>query len=678
MAEPLKHELLSAYLDDALSAAERDRVQRHLAANPEARQLVTELRVLRQSLQSLPEYKLPAEFRDRVLRQAERAMLTQPVDAPMASRASWPPKWLSAGGYRALAWPAAVLAVAIMLMVVYREQPAKMRNVAQVAKPPAEAGENRGERAVPELHSRAADERGSERVAPPRPKEDLLKGEGEGRSTAAKQPAGRPYESRRQAPSALAAAEDVQPKGKTAARAEGAAKRNSPAPRDGGQPTQPALDDASHAAARYAGSKAGRPATRRPLGDTADSLEAANLPADRPIDSQRSLERGILLVQVDVSRKAATAHAFEKLLERQRIVPQRHGALQQQIALPAQAKSTASDLPLARSRGGLDGTRAKKSAGRGPAPTQPAGQDVAGSASGGDVEVLYAEATESQIQAALEDLNQRVEEFPTLAVQPDPSQPRQTQFAMFRRGQEPKSPRRDLAYWQDQVRLNFSARPSEPVLSYGEFGRGARKPGPAGGVAEKGKFDQSGGTATAPPVAAGTKPARMGATAGRLAGVPKSEPPSRSAVDEKESLTENYGYLEQREATPESDSDNGENARQQAVAQSRGGSGFGGARQAGEQRQNAVDQPATSQLRTQQAPPPSTAPISARQLDLAQTTPGSSGLGRRSVAKEGALPLQIVFLLRVVGPDATPAVESKSSVAPEPAAAEPTTAPKPN
>ena len=68
-------ELFSAYLDGELTADEQVRVEQILAASPEARQLLEELRALDSTLQGLPQEKLDEDLSARVLEVAERRML---------------------------------------------------------------------------------------------------------------------------------------------------------------------------------------------------------------------------------------------------------------------------------------------------------------------------------------------------------------------------------------------------------------------------------------------------------------------------------------------------------------------------------------------------------------------------------------------------------------------------
>ncbi|HET6881877.1 MAG TPA: zf-HC2 domain-containing protein [Pirellulales bacterium] len=150
-------ELLSAYLDGEASAAERARVEAWLAEQPESRQLLEELRSLKTSLERLPRTRLPHDFADDVLRQAEREVLTgrsedngdtrQSVErAERQSGFSW--QRLK----RPVAWASLTLAAGLLLMVVDRQRhpPAAGRQVAMA--PPGAAGDDG------ELSARRADE----------------------------------------------------------------------------------------------------------------------------------------------------------------------------------------------------------------------------------------------------------------------------------------------------------------------------------------------------------------------------------------------------------------------------------------------------------------------------------------------------------------------------------------
>jgi hypothetical protein len=121
-------ELLSAYLDDELSAEERAYVERLVAERPEARRLLDELRGVRESLQSLPSYKLEPDFGAQVLQRAEREVLREPTvsrilpqgdelaDRGLAQEWYEQKRWR-----RPLMWSIIALAAAVVLMFVDRK-----------------------------------------------------------------------------------------------------------------------------------------------------------------------------------------------------------------------------------------------------------------------------------------------------------------------------------------------------------------------------------------------------------------------------------------------------------------------------------------------------------------------------------------------------------------------------
>ncbi|MEX0641776.1 MAG: zf-HC2 domain-containing protein [Pirellulales bacterium] len=135
-------ELISAYLDDELSAEERARVERMLAEDAELRQTVDDLRALRASLQSLPRHRLDSSFSERVLREAERAMLASPEGqwpsatstprapqqpmGPSPSASERPPR-----NWRALGWAGVAAALALLMFVNQRMGQQREIGVAQ-------------------------------------------------------------------------------------------------------------------------------------------------------------------------------------------------------------------------------------------------------------------------------------------------------------------------------------------------------------------------------------------------------------------------------------------------------------------------------------------------------------------------------------------------------------------
>lgn len=139
-------ELLSAYLDGEVTADERAQVEQMLAADPEMRAALEELRALSAALKSLPKLSVGEDLSERVLRRAERAMLERqtaesseaPVAAqqvsPAAKSAPSPAASVEksptivergthgAGWARRLAWPLAAIAATLLIMLVTQKQ----------------------------------------------------------------------------------------------------------------------------------------------------------------------------------------------------------------------------------------------------------------------------------------------------------------------------------------------------------------------------------------------------------------------------------------------------------------------------------------------------------------------------------------------------------------------------
>ncbi len=73
-------ELLSAYLDGELTAEEQAQVERLLAGSAEARQLLEELRLLSQSLQSLPMHQVREDLTAKVFQEVQRRKAETPAE----------------------------------------------------------------------------------------------------------------------------------------------------------------------------------------------------------------------------------------------------------------------------------------------------------------------------------------------------------------------------------------------------------------------------------------------------------------------------------------------------------------------------------------------------------------------------------------------------------------------
>lgn len=118
-----ENELLSAYLDGELTAAEQAEMEHLLAGSPEARQLLDEFRALSATLQSLPAQTLGVDLSQDVLRVAEGRMLAEPArpDEPLATAGaetfSW--RWLARRLVRPrnLVWPAVAAAAAVLMLL---------------------------------------------------------------------------------------------------------------------------------------------------------------------------------------------------------------------------------------------------------------------------------------------------------------------------------------------------------------------------------------------------------------------------------------------------------------------------------------------------------------------------------------------------------------------------------
>ncbi|RIK83222.1 MAG: hypothetical protein DCC67_06210 [Planctomycetota bacterium] len=123
-------ELLSAYVDGELTAAERALVEERLRADPAAARLVAEMRRLSQALRALPRESLGYDLRPAVERATadRRAALVQPALAepgpPIAER----------GFKRGLVWSSIAIAATVMLaFLAERESRGPDRDVAAVA-----------------------------------------------------------------------------------------------------------------------------------------------------------------------------------------------------------------------------------------------------------------------------------------------------------------------------------------------------------------------------------------------------------------------------------------------------------------------------------------------------------------------------------------------------------------
>jgi anti-sigma factor RsiW len=102
-------ELLSAYVDDELTPAERQAVEQRLRTDAGARKLVDELRELSGVIRALPRQATPPRLRDQVLAEVDAADNAHegPISIPIN-------RW--EGYRRGMAWSALAIAATLMLM----------------------------------------------------------------------------------------------------------------------------------------------------------------------------------------------------------------------------------------------------------------------------------------------------------------------------------------------------------------------------------------------------------------------------------------------------------------------------------------------------------------------------------------------------------------------------------
>lgn len=157
MLDHPQYELLSAYLDGELTAAEQAEIERLLATDPAAGRLLDELRSLSVKLQELPRQTVGEDLSAQVLRVAERRMLTEgdPGGATSTPAAPQLPETTFFRRFlirRTVVWTSVAVAVAVMISINERLQPKPLadKQVARVTAPRDE--ETAHKRAVkPEL-----------------------------------------------------------------------------------------------------------------------------------------------------------------------------------------------------------------------------------------------------------------------------------------------------------------------------------------------------------------------------------------------------------------------------------------------------------------------------------------------------------------------------------------------
>src|SRR5437762_4001983 len=138
MTREFPGELLSAFLDDELSPAERAQVEKHLATSEADRQLLTELKSLHSDLASLPQAAVSPDFADRVVQaavaEAEKnhgASATIAPQPPVPRRRSQ--RWMVGA---AVASAAALAACFLLVVQPWRHTPTPQPGLEVVVTPP--------------------------------------------------------------------------------------------------------------------------------------------------------------------------------------------------------------------------------------------------------------------------------------------------------------------------------------------------------------------------------------------------------------------------------------------------------------------------------------------------------------------------------------------------------------
>jgi len=485
-----ENELFSAYLDGELTAAEQAQMDRLLAANPAARQLLDELRTLSTTLQSLPQQKVGEDLGPRVVRIAERRMLTEepPGDVERAQFAAVP---LARSIFRRILQPRAVVwlsitaVVAAMIMLNERQRPAPAgkadREVALAPATPKRALPPSSMSAAPDALAKTTDskpaelkrdkdggwkadktkeylaseerpaaapgappaEHAPEKPAGPPPDRDLAM---------ARKPASVPGEPAMPRPSAPAPAAETatldapatpsdnstMPSGNAGKRPAFAGKGGSGALGIGGE--------GEWAAPKLAAKKGPTPAKNAPPATKAggrpgffedDITQTERETVAEQTDGGKQGRRGrqivpavgdgVLVVRCDVSPEALNKKAFDKLLDANGIAWREDEAYEE--AERGHGTHVLAEKAAGDKKSGELNLKEKQQSQEGRKMRQGGGT--------GPLDVVYVEATPAQIEATLAGLAAQPNVFLSVSVQPAPGEALQKSLSQYnRRGEE--------------------------------------------------------------------------------------------------------------------------------------------------------------------------------------------------------------------------------------------------
>ncbi len=371
MYDPAQAELISAYVDGQLDAAERALAERLLDQQPALRQLRDELLSYRHSLQSLPKVKPPIDLVDRVLQKAERQVLRgdslarvldaqRPASLSMARPAPLDDEHNSAWRrmVRPAVWASLAVAAALAISVLSREpQDSRTSTVALAPSERRDAG-------------------------PAAPPPVMTKG-------------GPDFEPASESPSMRAANRDEEVH---QAESQGGAT-------DSLAPVAPSVTSGEGSPATVGGRRMRVPAEN--LGATS-SVERADAPAEA---ETAALPSDLVLFQCDVTPAALAENLLQQALVSQQI---------ELVTKDAQDRDEASAQDDAgRPKLGFDKSAGVKAA-------------LAGE-SASPVHLVYVEATPAQLQAALEQIGRQPEQFVNISVVPPATPTEQPDWTVYNR-----------------------------------------------------------------------------------------------------------------------------------------------------------------------------------------------------------------------------------------------------
>jgi anti-sigma factor RsiW len=405
------NELFSAYLDGELTAAERQQLEQLLAASPAARQWLEELRAVSNTLHALPREKLGEDLVPRVLRLAERRMLTG--DQPDVASVEAAPTPLARSLVRRFTRPRILvwLAITVVFVVMIR---------------------------VNELHQGGP--------AVHAPQEVALA----------------PTEQRAPLPpSSIEAYPFAKPAAATSAPAKSAPVATKQKQPVAGVDKKSPVAEKSSAEVSGGSGRDGKPAAivaenmkrmQRGTDETGKENEKIRM---SPV--QTKPDEAVMVVDCDVSPEAVKKQTFDRLLVSNGIVWQQGNVAEDRggASVLPQPRPTASPAPAS---GPAIAKAAKQPASKAtsdklivatpalvahkeerPAelqvqqPSAVAGRNVQPPSDEGALDVIYVEATAAQIEATLKGLAAQPDAFPSLYVQSAPGETSQQPFRQYNR-----------------------------------------------------------------------------------------------------------------------------------------------------------------------------------------------------------------------------------------------------